>query len=244
MWTKSPDSPGMNWDSQEVAERRSRGRARRAEIQGPATQMMLDLAEVRSWRPGARRGGRHGRSNSHGGTSALDRPATCWPQTFPPACLSWRPIRRERRVLTNVETRVIDAENIDLDADSFDAVICQLGLFLFSNPAERAWRNAPSGSARGKSCGTGVLYSGKKSVPRHHFGRRTPLWETAPLPLFFPRRNRCAREYLQRKRLARCHHPSIQLFAPSFLIHRGDDPKAEGNRFSSRTDRKIGRSRT
>jgi ubiquinone/menaquinone biosynthesis C-methylase UbiE len=37
--------------------------------------------------------------------------------------------------LTNVETRVIDAENIDLDADSFDAVICQLGLFLFTNPA-------------------------------------------------------------------------------------------------------------
>jgi SAM-dependent methyltransferase len=29
----------------------------------------------------------------------------------------------------------MDAENIDLDVDSFDAVICQLGLFLFSNPA-------------------------------------------------------------------------------------------------------------
>jgi SAM-dependent methyltransferase len=37
--------------------------------------------------------------------------------------------------LTKVETRVMDAENIDLDADSFDAVICQLALFLFSNPA-------------------------------------------------------------------------------------------------------------
>ena len=38
--------------------------------------------------------------------------------------------------LTNIETRVMDAETIDLDPDSFDAVICQLGLFLFSNPAE------------------------------------------------------------------------------------------------------------
>jgi ubiquinone/menaquinone biosynthesis C-methylase UbiE len=37
--------------------------------------------------------------------------------------------------LTNVETRFMDAENIDLDADSFNAAICQLGLFLFSNPA-------------------------------------------------------------------------------------------------------------
>jgi len=35
---------------------------------------------------------------------------------------------------TNVETRVMDAANIDLDEDSFDAAICQLGLFLFSNP--------------------------------------------------------------------------------------------------------------
>ena len=38
--------------------------------------------------------------------------------------------------LTNVETRVMDAENIDLAADSFDAAICQLGLFLFPNPAK------------------------------------------------------------------------------------------------------------
>lgn len=38
--------------------------------------------------------------------------------------------------LTNVETRVMNAENIDLNADSFDAVICQLALFLFPNPAD------------------------------------------------------------------------------------------------------------
>jgi ubiquinone/menaquinone biosynthesis C-methylase UbiE len=36
--------------------------------------------------------------------------------------------------LTNVETRVMDAQNIDLDEDSFDAAICQLGLFLFADP--------------------------------------------------------------------------------------------------------------
>jgi SAM-dependent methyltransferase len=39
--------------------------------------------------------------------------------------------------LTNVETRVMDAENIEkLDADSFDAVICRMGLMLFSNPVK------------------------------------------------------------------------------------------------------------
>jgi ubiquinone/menaquinone biosynthesis C-methylase UbiE len=38
--------------------------------------------------------------------------------------------------LTNVETRVMNAENIDLETDFFDAVICQLALFLFSNPTQ------------------------------------------------------------------------------------------------------------
>jgi SAM-dependent methyltransferase len=37
--------------------------------------------------------------------------------------------------LTNVETRVVDAENLPLDADSFDAVICRIALMLFPNPA-------------------------------------------------------------------------------------------------------------
>ena len=39
-----------------------------------------------------------------------------------------------RAGLTNVGTRVMDSENLNLDADSFDAVICRLGLMLFSDP--------------------------------------------------------------------------------------------------------------
>ena len=38
--------------------------------------------------------------------------------------------------LTNVETRVMNAENLALDADSFDAVICRNALMLFRNPAK------------------------------------------------------------------------------------------------------------
>jgi SAM-dependent methyltransferase len=38
--------------------------------------------------------------------------------------------------LTNVETRVMNAENLALDADSFDAVICRNALMLFPNPAK------------------------------------------------------------------------------------------------------------
>ena len=42
------EDPAINWSSQQVAERRNRGRARRGQIQAPATQMMLELAEVRT----------------------------------------------------------------------------------------------------------------------------------------------------------------------------------------------------
>ena len=38
--------------------------------------------------------------------------------------------------LTNVETRVMNADNLALDADSFDAVICRIALMLFPNPAK------------------------------------------------------------------------------------------------------------
>ena len=38
--------------------------------------------------------------------------------------------------MTNVETRVMNAENLELDADSFDAVVCRIALMLFPNPAQ------------------------------------------------------------------------------------------------------------
>jgi ubiquinone/menaquinone biosynthesis C-methylase UbiE len=38
--------------------------------------------------------------------------------------------------LKNIETRVMNAQDLDLDADSFDAAICRLGLMLFPNPKQ------------------------------------------------------------------------------------------------------------
>ena len=43
-----PIEAGMNWASREVAEPRSRGQVGRDEIYGPATELMLDLADVRT----------------------------------------------------------------------------------------------------------------------------------------------------------------------------------------------------
>jgi ubiquinone/menaquinone biosynthesis C-methylase UbiE len=130
MSTKAPDSTDMNWESSEVAERRNCGRARRVQIHGPATQMMLDLAEIRT------------------GNRVLDVAAGTGDQTIMTAqrvgptghvlatdisasMLKLAADAAREAGLTNVETRVMDAESIDLEAGSFDAVICQLGLMLF-----------------------------------------------------------------------------------------------------------------
>jgi ubiquinone/menaquinone biosynthesis C-methylase UbiE len=184
MATKPPDSgeTGINWESSEVAERRSRGRARRAEIQGPATELMLDLAEVRT------------------GSRVLDVAAGTGDQTVMAAqhvgptgyvlatdisasMLKLAADASQEAGFTNVETRVMNAESIDLEADSFDAAICQLGLFLFSNPTKvlHAMRGVvrPGGKVAALVFSTAEKnpYQGITLGVAHRFG-------SAPLPLF------------------------------------------------------------
>ena len=120
------------WDA-ERAERWSRSQAQRSEVYGPATERMLDLAEISS------------------GNRVLDVAAGTGEQTLLAAKrvgasgyvlatdISSEMLNRaanaaRRAGLTNIETRVQDAENLDLDADSFDAVISRLGLMLLSDP--------------------------------------------------------------------------------------------------------------
>jgi ubiquinone/menaquinone biosynthesis C-methylase UbiE len=77
----------------------------------------------------------------------------------------------------------MNAENIDLDADSFDAVICQLGLFLFSNPTKvlQAMRHVarPGGKIAALVFSTAEKnpYQGIPLGVARRFG-------SAPLPLF------------------------------------------------------------
>ena len=120
-----------NWD--ERAERWGRMQAERGEVYGSATEMMLDLTDLRT------------------GNRVLDVAAGAGDQTLmagrrigpggyvlaidtSPAMLKTAAEAAQSAGLTNVETRLMDAENLDLEADSFDAVICRLGLMLFSNP--------------------------------------------------------------------------------------------------------------
>ncbi|MDQ3798555.1 MAG: class I SAM-dependent methyltransferase [Acidobacteriota bacterium] len=98
---------------------------------GPATEIMLDMADVRS------------------GSRVLDVAAGAGEQTLVTAnrvgasgyvlatdisanILEFAAAEAKAAGLMNVETRVMDGENLDeLDADSFDAVISRVGLIYF-----------------------------------------------------------------------------------------------------------------
>ncbi len=122
-----------NWD--ERAERWSRMGAQRTEVYGPATETMLDMASL--------------------GTDSRVLDVACG--TGDQTIMIARRVSPDGTVLatdnsngmlkaaaeaikgaglTNVETRLMDAENLTLDGDSFDAVICRLGLMIFANPSK------------------------------------------------------------------------------------------------------------
>ena len=141
----------------------ARGKAHRAEATGPANKLMLDLANLRS------------------GHRVLDVAAGTGDQTLMAArrvgpggyvlatdisasMLQLAAEAAQGAGLTNVETRVMDAENLDLEPDSFDAVICRMGLMLMPNPVKRAHRNAPRREAFGKSCRCCFVRGRKKSI--------------------------------------------------------------------------------
>jgi SAM-dependent methyltransferase len=135
MTTKSPNpsDTGSIFVSREVAEQWQRGKAQRDEVNAAANEMMLDLANLRS-------GSRVLEVAAGTGDQSLLAARRVGPTGYVLATdlsssmLNVAAEAARKAELTNVETRVMDAENLDLDADSFDAVICRMGLMLFSNP--------------------------------------------------------------------------------------------------------------
>jgi ubiquinone/menaquinone biosynthesis C-methylase UbiE len=137
MATKAPDptTTGTIFVSAEVVEQWRRGRRLRDEVYGPATEMMLDLANLRV------------------GDRVLDVAAGTGDQTIMVAqrvgpngyvlatdisanMLNLAADAAREAGFTNVETRVMDAENIDLEVDSFNAAVCRSSLMNFPNPAK------------------------------------------------------------------------------------------------------------
>jgi ubiquinone/menaquinone biosynthesis C-methylase UbiE len=137
MTTKSqdPNEVGSIFLSDEVAEQWQSRKAQRGKVNAAADEMLIGAANLR---PGNR---------------VLDVAAGTGDQTLLAAWrvgptgyvlatdISANMLKRASEAareagLMNVETRVMDAENLDLDADSFDSVICRQGLMWISNPVK------------------------------------------------------------------------------------------------------------
>jgi len=121
------------WD--ERAEQWIRTQAEREETYGPATEKLLDMANIeagcRVLDVAAGAGGQTlmvaRRVGPSGYVLAIDLSANMLNSAA----------EAVRRVgLTNVKTRIMNGEDLNLDADSFDAIICRLGLMLFSDPSK------------------------------------------------------------------------------------------------------------
>ena len=123
------------WGLKESADWWSAGQAARQQIYGAATEMMLDLAGVQA-------GSRVLDVAAGTGESTLMTARRVGPTGHVLAAdvsasmLNVAAEAARQAGLANVETRVMNAENIELDADSFDAVICRIALMLFSNPGK------------------------------------------------------------------------------------------------------------
>jgi ubiquinone/menaquinone biosynthesis C-methylase UbiE len=123
------------WGRKESADWWNAGQAARQQIYGAATEMMLDLADVEP-------GGRVLDVAAGTGESTLMAARRIGPTGYALAAdvsvnmLNAAAEAARKEGVTNIETRVVNAENIELDADSFDAVICRIALMLFPNPAK------------------------------------------------------------------------------------------------------------
>lgn len=124
---------GGTWGPRDVAEAWDRGAGARARAFGAATEKMLELADVT-------RGARVLDIAAGAGDQALMAARRVGPTGYVLATdisssmVDLAAAAARRAGLTNVDTRVMDAQSLDIDAESFDAVISRFGLMLIPDP--------------------------------------------------------------------------------------------------------------
>ncbi len=127
--------PREKWGLTESADWWSAGQVMRQQTLGVATEMLLEVADVQP-------GSRVLDVAAGTGESTLMAARRVGPTGYvlaadiSPSMLNVAAEAARKEGLTNVETRVMNAETLALDADSFNAVICRIALMLFPNPAK------------------------------------------------------------------------------------------------------------
>jgi ubiquinone/menaquinone biosynthesis C-methylase UbiE len=137
MATQAPDQTMTepNFASAEYAERWQRGKRMRGEVFAALTEMMLDLANIQV-------GDRVLELAAGMGDLAVMTARRVGPNGFVLATdisasmldLAAESVRETG--VANVETRIMDAENVDVAPASFNVVLCRAGLMLFPNVAK------------------------------------------------------------------------------------------------------------
>jgi ubiquinone/menaquinone biosynthesis C-methylase UbiE len=137
MTTKTPDptTTGPNYASAEYAEQWRRGKRLRGEASEAVTEMMLDLAQIHV-------GDRVLELAAGMGDLAVMSARRVGPNGYVLATdisanmLDLAVETAREAGFTNVETRVMDAENLDVAPNSFNAALCRSALMLFPNSAK------------------------------------------------------------------------------------------------------------
>src|SRR6266849_7197214 len=148
---------------------------------GPATQHMLDMARVaedsRVLDVAAGAGDQTlliaGRVGAKGHVLATDISSNI---------LEFARENAKRAGLKNVETRVLDGEDLKLPDDSFDAVVSRLGVMVFPHQEKAAAgvhrvlkRDGRLGLIVFSTPENNLFFSGPLSIVRRHAGLPTPL---------------------------------------------------------------------
>src|SRR5574341_943437 len=137
MTSKAPDATATepNFASAEYAEQWRRGKRLRGEASEAVTKTMLDLANLQV-------GDRVLELAAGMGELAVRIARRVGPNGFVLATdistsmLNQAAETAREAGLTNVETRVMDADNLDVAPNSFNAALCRFALMLFPNPAK------------------------------------------------------------------------------------------------------------
>ena len=135
MKTSDPTMTGPNFASAEYAEQWRRGKRLRGEASEAVTEMMLELANIRG-------GDRVLELAAGMGDLAVMTARHVGPDGYVLATdisanmlkLAAEAVREAG--LTNAETRVLDAENLDIAPNSFNVALCRSALMLFPNSAK------------------------------------------------------------------------------------------------------------